>query len=77
MQIKKEDGQLDEMWTKWWNCPICGYNLISYDSKYCGGCGQGIDWVETAQNLLPDHSHTPVKFRMEKIYTFKGGDEDG
>lgn len=36
---KRENGN--------WNCPICGYSAIrisGQQKKYCGECGQALDW---------------------------------
>jgi len=46
MEIKIEDGDMQEQWEMWWDCPSCGYGLISHDASYCAGCGRGISWVE-------------------------------
>lgn len=31
---------------KWWRCPVCAYNNIETNDRFCYRCGQALDWGE-------------------------------
>lgn len=54
MTTVKFDGE-DEIFTDFYRCENCGFNLVMRDFKYCPNCGEEIQWDQSELQSVTIH----------------------
>ena len=75
MIINKKDGDKDELYGTWYDCPHCNEWGIFQDTNFCPHCGGAIEWEEDEEegcdHVWVCHKHkTTVTVGNKKVNTW-------
>ena len=47
---KENNSGMDEWWCRWFTCPNCGEEDITFDFKFCPDCGIKLVWKTKSED---------------------------